>query len=57
MEVSAVTVVEETLVGRQAELATVEEILARAEARPQGIVLEGECGDRQDAPLESRARM
>jgi DNA-binding CsgD family transcriptional regulator len=44
MEVSAVTVVEETLVGRQAELATVEEILARAEARPQGIVLEGEAG-------------
>lgn len=38
------TVVEETLVGRQAELATIEEFLARAGSGPQAIFLEGEAG-------------
>jgi DNA-binding CsgD family transcriptional regulator len=44
VEVSAVTVVEETLVGRHAELATIEAFLVRARSGPRAIFLEGEAG-------------
>lgn len=38
------TVVEETLVGRQAELATIEGVFARAGSGPRAIFLEGDAG-------------
>ena len=38
------TVVEETLVGRHAELATIDAFLERAGSGPQAIFLEGEAG-------------